>query len=120
MITLLTRFAASCDGGSLFGFPRWYKYLDGVRGEHIEGCVPKISGINDVWLVGAAVLEMLLRVAALAAIAFVVWGGIRFITSQGEPNQITQARNTIVSALVGLIISVAATVLVSFVAGRFH
>lgn len=115
------------DKGGFFGFPAWYKYLDGVT-EQVPGqtnasltqCVAKINGINDVWLILAAVIEMLLRIAALAAVGFVVWGGIQFISGQGEPDKAAKARNTIINALVGLVISVGAATLVSFIAGRFN
>lgn len=100
-----------------FGFPRWYKYLHGIQ--ETSGCTPKITSLGDVWLILAAVIEMLLRVAALAAIVFVVIGGVKYITSQGQPDQTAQAKNTIINALIGLVISVGAAAIVSFIAGRF-
>ncbi|MBI1857051.1 hypothetical protein HY003_01385 [Candidatus Saccharibacteria bacterium] len=115
---LLIRFAASCDGGGFFGLPKWYKYLDGVP--QSSGCVPKISGISDVWLIVAAIIEILLRIAALVAIGFVVWGGIQFISSQGEPDKTSKARNIIINALVGLVITIGASTVVSFVAGSIN
>jgi hypothetical protein len=109
--------------GSFFGFPAWYKYLKGTTVAATDNtpavCQPQISGLNDIWLIVAAVIEILLRLASLAAIAMIVWGGIQYITSQGEPDRTTKARNTIVNALIGLVIAVGAATFVSFVAGRF-
>ncbi len=127
MMDFLYRFAASCGGGNLLGFPSWYKYLPGTTEMAKDGsgvdigtvCTPKIQSINDVWLIVAAVVEILLRVAALAAIALIVWGGIQFVMSQGEPDKAAKARSTVINAIVGLVIAVTATVLVSFVAGQF-
>src|SRR4051794_29634540 len=111
----LTRFAVEvqqCPGGSLLGFPKWYKYLKGEitpdPGFGGNTCTPKITGINDVWLIAAAILEILLRAAVLLAIGFVVYGGIRYITSQGEPDKTKAARSTIISGIVGLVIAVTA------------
>ncbi len=120
MITTLSSFAAPCTAkGDFLGlFPTWYKYLDSVT--NAAGvCSPKIGGINDLWLILAAVIEMLLRVAAIAALAFVVWGGIQFITSQGEPERTHKAQGTIINALIGLVISVGAATIVTFIAGKF-
>lgn len=112
MLSLTTLFAA-CQK-SFLGFPVWYKYLPGG-----DVCKPELVVITDAWLVVAAVIEMLLRIASIAALVYVVWGGIEFITSQGEPDRTARARHTVINALIGLVISIGATSIVSFVAGRF-
>ncbi len=118
MELLFTRFAAACGSGGLFGFPTWYKYL-GSRTDAAGKCIPAITGISDIWLIVAAIIDMLLRVAALAAIAMIVYGGIQFITSQGESEQTAKARNTVINAVIGLVISISAAAVITFVAGRF-
>lgn len=112
--------ATSCDlkGGGFFGFPTWYKYLKGYTEDAANNCAPRIDGINDVWLIGLAILEILIRFAALAAIVFVVYGSFRLIYSRGNPEKINEARNTIVDALVGLIISVVAIVVIMYLGKR--
>jgi ABC-type Fe3+ transport system permease subunit len=121
-----TALAARCTGGSFFGFPTWYKYLNCTTVKTSDGSTPanlqtpQLSSINDVWLIAAAVLEMLLRLAALAAVAFVIWGGIQYIMSQGEPDKTTKARGTILNAIIGLVIAVISAGVVSYIAGRFH
>lgn len=121
MISTITHlFAASCQGGNFLGFPTWYKYLDGYVDPKTGMCAPQMNGLNDVWLVLAAVIEILLRVAALLAVGFVIYGGISYMTSNGEPDKTTKARHTIISALIGLGIAISAGVVVGFIAGRFH
>lgn len=123
---LLTYFAARCPGGSLLGFPTWYKYLDGqttpvpVVGPGATTCTPVINGGLDIWLILAAVIEILLRIAALLAVGFVIWGGISYITSQGQPDATAKAQHTVTNAIIGLIIAIAATTVVTFAAGRFN
>lgn len=116
-------FAAPCAGGNFFSFPKWYSYLPNGGsvdyGGGISTCNPQIRGINDIWLVLAAVIDIMLRIGSLLAVGFIIWGAIRYIMSQGEPDKLSQARTTIVNSLIGLVISVAATALVTFVAGRF-
>lgn len=125
----ITQFAAgTCQpNGSFFGLPTWYKYLDGqnvtnfdpIHGGQITSCAVVINGIGDVWLIVAAVIDILLRVAILASIAFVLIGGVKFMTSQGQPDKIKSSLSTVMNALIGLVISVAAATAISYVAGRF-
>jgi len=126
MITqFFVHFAATCDGGTFLGFPKWYKYLDGQMVDSTTGpagakvCSPMIGGLTDIWLIVAAVIEMLLRLGALFAIAVIIYGSVQFITSQGEPSKTQAARSTIINALIGLVITISAATAVSFIAGSF-
>lgn len=109
---LMLHFAAANCHPSFFGFPTWYEYL-----KVDSTCAPSISGINDVWLIVAAGIEILLRVAALVAIGFVIYGGIQYVTSQAQPDKTAKAQGTIINALVGLIIAILAAVIINFIAG---
>ena len=70
---------------------------------------------NDFWLIGLGIVDILLRVAGLVAVAFVVYGGFMYMTSQGEPDKTSKAKNTLLNSLIGLTIAIMATVIVSFV-----
>lgn len=61
------------------------------------------------------ILTIVLSVLAALAILFVVIGGIRYTVSSGDPQATAKAKNTIIMALVGLIIVIAAQALVTFV-----
>ena len=65
----------------------------------------------------AAIVELFLRFAALLAIGMIVWAGIQFISSQGEADGVAKAKQTMINALMGLLLAVIATAAVSFVAG---
>jgi len=118
MNLLFEHFGAACPGGNFLFFPPWYKYLPSNGYDPSGMCTPKINGLNDIWLVAAAVLEILLRVATLAAIGFIIFGSFEYITSQGEPDKTSKARSTIVNAAIGLVIAIMATAIINFVAGR--
>ncbi len=111
---MITHFAASCGGGSFLGFPKWYKYLPAVPGSY--PCSPQVTSLTDIWLIVAAIIEILLRISALLAVVFVIYGGFSYTTSQGDPEATGRAKNTLVNALVGLAIAVTATAIVSFIA----
>jgi hypothetical protein len=116
---LLTNFAsATCTKSSgtitsstFLKFPTWYEYLPSVNGS------PCITNINDVWLIAAAVIEILIRIAAFLAVAFVIYGGIRYVTSQGDSNSTSQAQSTVMAAVIGLVICMVATLVITFIAG---
>lgn len=128
MIQFITTFSTlvTCDpkGGGFLGFPTWYKYLKGVTvtipGGTGTDCVVRITHINDIWLIVAAIIELLLRIGALVAIAMVIAGGVQYITSEGNPDKAGKALKTIISAVIGLAITVASAAIVSFAAGRFN
>lgn len=109
--------AAQCSGGSLMGFPSWYTYLEC---ETINGKqTPMMEAdrlLPNLLLIGMAIVELLLRISGILAIAYVTWGGIKYITSQGSPEGTKAARETITQALIGLVIILLATSLVATVA----
>lgn len=102
-------------GGGFLGFPPWYAYLNGTIDSH-GACLPAFQGIGDVWLVVAAVIEILLRIAAIVAVIMIIYGGFSYTTSQGDPEGTKKARNTLTNALIGLAVAVSAAAIVSFIA----
>lgn len=74
------------------------------------------GNLGVFWLIGLAIFDDLLRIAGIIAFGFVLYGGIRYITSQGEPENTRAALGTIINALIGMAIAIIAAVLVSFLA----
>lgn len=112
--------AGTCAQKAFFGLPTWYKYLDAagkVGVDPVTGrCeISRSLQVADLSLVALAIVDILLRVAALVAVGYIVWGGIQFIVAQGDANRTTKARQTIINALIGLIIALISTGLVNFV-----
>ena len=66
-----------------------------------------------------AIFEDLLRVAGVAAVGFVIYGGFRYTTSQGSPEQTGAALGTILHALIGLAIAIIAATSIAFIAHIF-
>lgn len=64
-------------------------------------------------------ITIALVVATLIALAFLIFGGIRWILSGGEKEKVEEARGTVIAALVGLIISFLAYFLINIVFGFF-
>ncbi len=51
-----------------------------------------------------AIITILLIVAVLLALAFLIYGGIKWVISGGDKAKVEAARGTIVAALVGLVL----------------
>jgi hypothetical protein len=51
-----------------------------------------------------AVITLLFVIAVIIALGFLIWGGIKWILSGGDKGAVESARNTIVAAIVGLVI----------------
>lgn len=64
------------------------------------------------------VINVMLYMAGAIAVIMVVVGGIRYITSDGDPGAAGKAKNTIIYALVGLVVAVMSYSIVNFVIGR--
>lgn len=54
-------------------------------------------------VIGAAI-TLLFVIAVIVALGFLVWGGLKWILSGGDKSAVESARNTIVAAIVGLVI----------------
>jgi hypothetical protein len=125
MINPVQLFAETCKGGDFLGFPKWYKYLEGDRirddkNTDIVICSPRLDSLDQIYLIVAALIEVLLRISALVAMGYVIWGGVEYLMSQGDPDKTARARKTIINALIGLVISITAATVVSFFAGKFN
>jgi hypothetical protein len=64
------------------------------------------------------VLQIVFGLAGGAALVIIVVSGLRFVTSQGEPEKTNKARNTIIYAIVGLVVSILAYSIVTFITGN--
>lgn len=97
-------------------FPNWFRNLkceDGGSG------APVFTGLNDIWTVGANVLDIIIQLAGLLAVGFIIYGGIRYITSQGEPENLQSAKKIVANAIIGLVLAIMASTVVGFIAGSF-
>lgn len=104
--------------GGFLSFPTWYKYLNPTfsNGEcNITFNILSSGGLSDLPKVLLAIFEIILRVGGLAAVGFVIYGGIQYMISQGEPEKTKGARTTIINAIVGLVISMSAVAIVNVI-----
>jgi hypothetical protein len=120
VVTVFQRFADAPAGcaSSFFGLPAWYKYLP--SGDFTgSGC--QVSSFNfpgDFTYIAVAAVDIALTIAGMVAVFYVIYGGIQYVISQGEPDKTRGAKNTITNALIGLVIAGVAISLVSFLGSQ--
>jgi predicted permease len=63
-------------------------------------------------------INIMLYVVGAASIIMLIYGGIRYTTSRGESDAIKSAKNTILYAIIGLVVAMLAYAIVNFVMGQ--
>jgi hypothetical protein len=64
------------------------------------------------------VINIFSWVVGVVSVIMIIFGGFKYITSGGDAGKVTSAKNTILYALVGLVIAALAQVIVLFVLGN--
>ncbi len=57
-------------------------------------------------------------IVGIAAVIMIIFGGFKYVTSGGDSNRVASAKNTIIYALVGLLIVAFAQFIVRFIIGK--
>lgn len=127
-----TVIARNCTSG-FFGLEPWYHFMPDELGVPKRGdtpadpcavrcfnifnqaqanaCGQKASDIPGVFL---ALIDDLLRISGLVAVFFVLKGSFEYVGSRGNAERTASAQATIMAALTGLAVSIAAVALVSY------
>lgn len=70
---------------------------------------------NDLTKTIKNVINILLYIIGMVAVIFIVIAGLRFVTSNGDSGTISSARNTVLYAVIGLVVAIMAYAIVNFV-----
>lgn len=65
------------------------------------------------------IVNVLLFVLGAIAVVMIVIGGIRYTVSNGDTSAVTGAKNTILYAVIGLVVAIMAYAIVNFVVDNF-
>lgn len=61
------------------------------------------------------VVNIILFLLGAIAVLMIILGGVRYVLSNGEASQVTAAKNTILYAVIGLVVAILAYAIVNFV-----
>lgn len=73
---------------------------------------------NSITHLLTIVINIFSLIVGVVAVIMIIIGGFKYITSGGESSNVSGAKNTIIYAIVGLVIVVLAQVIVHFVLNR--
>ena len=77
------------------------------------------TGANNLGQILGFVISIAFIIAILVALLFLVWGGIKWITSGGDKTGVEAARNQIIAAIIGLIVVFLAFFILNLILGLF-
>ena len=83
-----------------------------------SGCAEVGGDTNGINSIISMVINVFSVIVGIIAVIMIIWGGLRYITSGGDSGKITNAKNTILYALIGLVIVALAQFIVKFVLGK--
>ncbi len=112
-----TPVSAACND-KLLTFPAWYRGLVDGSCEILPVGNAKGAMRVDKFIAKVAlnVVEIILQLVAYGTVVFLIKGGFDYMLSQGDANSMTGAKNTILNAVVGLVISLMAVAIVRIIA----
>ena len=99
-------------------------YVQAAPADQIRGGVNAVGGSDAANTISLGdriktIVNVMLYVLGAIAVIMIVIGGIRYTTSNGDSSGITGAKNTILYAIVGLVVAILAYAIVNFVLTSF-
>ena len=77
-----------------------------------SGMPSELVGVNGVF---TKITNTVLYAVGIISVIMLIYGGLRYVVSGGDSKKVTDAKNTIMYAIIGLIISILAFAIVNFV-----
>src|SRR4051812_32543116 len=84
-----------------------------------SSAVCKASGSDNLGKMVKTIVNTILIVIGMVAVIMVVVGGVRYTTSNGDASAIKSAKDTILYACVGIVVSIMSYAIVNFVIDQF-
>lgn len=85
---------------------------EGAEAARAEGMPAELVGDGGIF---TRITSIALYVIGAVSVIMLIWGGLRYILSGGDSKKITDAKNTVLYAIIGLIISFLAYAIIRFV-----
>lgn len=85
---------------------------EGAEAARCDGCPENLFGDSGVF---RQVTNIILYIVGIVAVLMLIIGGIKYVTSGGDAKKVTDAKNTVLYAIIGLVICFLAFAIVNFV-----
>ncbi len=114
--------AAKNCRASFLGFPAWY---DGITNSDCSLMSPQQLGGDPntqisryISIITLNIIQIMLMLVAYVSVAFIMYGGFKYLTSAGDSNGVSGGKKTILNAIIGLVISFMSIAIVNLIAGN--
>jgi glucose uptake protein GlcU len=85
---------------------------EGAEAARCDGCPANLFGDTGVF---KQVTNTILYIVGIIAVIMLIIGGIKYVVSGGDAKKVTDAKNTVLYAIIGLVIAFLAFAIVNFV-----
>ncbi len=85
---------------------------EGAEAARCDGCPSDLFGNTGVF---KQVTNTILYIVGIIAVIMLIVGGIKYVISGGDSKKVTDAKNTVLYAIIGLVIAFLAFAIVNFV-----
>lgn len=85
---------------------------EGAEAARCDECPSELFGDNGVF---KQVTNVILYIVGIIAVIMLIIGGIKYVISGGDAKKVTDAKNTVLYAIIGLVIAFLAFAIVNFV-----
>lgn len=86
-----------------------------AEGNNTSSCGKTGSGTTDLSDIASKIVNIFSIIVGIVAVIMIIYGGFRYITSGGDSNRVGSAKNTLIYAIIGLIIVALAQLIVRYV-----
>ena len=84
--------------------------------QRVDDQTPNLFGDTGIF---QTITNVLLFVLGAVSVIMIIIGGLRYVVSGGNATYVTAAKNTILYAIVGIIVALLAYAIINFVIGSF-
>jgi len=100
----------------LLTFPVWYRGLTVSESDCTITSPEAAGGLTVfIWRIVLNALDIALQLVGYVAVFFIIYGGFQFLTAAGEAQKAAASRQTILNAVIGLVISIGSVAIVNLV-----
>lgn len=85
---------------------------EGAEAARCDGCPTDLFGDTGVF---KQVTNTILYIVGIVAVVMLIIGGIKYVISGGDSKKVTDAKNTVLYAIIGLVVAFLAFAIVNFV-----
>ena len=91
-----------------------YTLGSGIESAKGDGAADKIDGDNGDATV-KNIVNLMLWIVGVVSVIMLIFGSFRYVISNGDSTKVTAAKNTIMYAVIGLVLAIFAYAIVNFV-----